>query len=274
MKISSRTILAAALLTALPMGSALACTITAWNGTPIGSPTAGGPTSTPAVARYSGVCALATNSNQAVVDNTPAAEAVYRARFYVLTKSVSGATTIFKATTADHGGGTNVATVEYNGSAFSFTQNGSPVGSPISGIAADKWYSVEVFYKAGAAFTATVAGGGSDTVIGTVNVNTGIGSATVGSAVLGVSAGTATGTGFDAFVSTRSEDTAIGRLCRGDATGDGILNIQDRIRLNNELNSFGANASPGQPDCNENGGINTQDRICLNNRIANFDSCQ
>lgn len=261
MKISSRTILAAALLTALPMGSALACTITAWNGTPIGSPTAGGPTSTPAVARYSGVCALATNSNQAVVDNTPAAEAVYRARFYVLTKSVSGATTIFKATTADHGGGTNVATVEYNGSAFSFTQNGSPVGSPITGIAANKWYSVEVFYKAGAAFTATVAGAGSDTAIGTVNVTTGIGSATVGSAVLGVTSGTATSIGFDAFVSTRSEDTAIGRLCRGDANNDGNVNSGDGIAIRNEFLN-GTNAS-GQPDCNEDGGVNSGDGLCV-----------
>ena len=268
MKISSRTILAAALLTALPMGSALACTITAWNGTPIGSPTAGGPASTPAVARYSGVCALATNSNQAVVDNTPAAEAAYRARFYVLTKSVSGATTIFKATTADNGGGgTNVATVEYNGSAFSFTQNGSPVGSPITGIAADKWYSVEVFYKAGAAFTATVAGGGSDTAIGTVNVTTGIGSATVGSAVLGVTSGTATGIGFDAFVSTRSEDTAIGRLCRGDANNDGNINTFDvNAAINERVNG---NLAQGQPDCNEDGKINAFDQNCIINlRLA------
>ena len=270
MKISSRTILAAALLTALPMGSALACTITAWNGTPIGSPTAGGPGDATPIARYSGVCALATNSNQAVVDNTPAAEAVYRARFYVLTKGTSGTTTIFKATTADHGGGTNVVTVEYNGSALSFTQNGNAVGSPISGIAANKWYSVEVFYKAGTAFSATVAGGGSDAAIGTVNVTTGIGSATVGSAVLGVTSGTATGTGFDAFVSTRSEDTAIGRLCRGDANGSNSISAGDRAAITAEI---GGTYASGVPDCNEDGNITAGDRACITALIGQAATC-
>ncbi|MCX7562769.1 dockerin type I domain-containing protein [Xanthomonadaceae bacterium XH05] len=277
MKISPRTLLAAALLTALPMGGALACTISAWNGT--GSATssdAGGPTD--GFARYSGVCALAVDSGKYVVDNSPSNEGVYRARFYVLTRAVASPVTVFKATATDNGGAAAATlSAEFNGSALSFTQNGNAVGSPITGLLADRWYSVEIFYKAGAAFEATVAGAGTDTPIGTVNVTTGIGSGTIGSAVLGVSSGTISGStkfGFDAFESTRSEDTVIGRLCRGDATGDGALNIQDRIRLNNELNSFGANAAPGQPDCNENGTINTQDRICLNNRIANFDSCQ
>lgn len=272
MKISPRTILAAALLTALPMGSALACTISAWNGTgTAAAANAGGPGDN--IARYSGACGLSVNSNQYVVDNTPNAEGTYRARFYVLTKAVGGATTIFKATTADNGGGTDVIRVDYNGSSFSFYQNGNAAAvGTVPGIVANRWYSIEVFYKAGATFSADVAGAVSFTG-GVAPVNAGIGAGTVGSAVLGVSGGTATGIGYDSFESTRSEDTPIGRLCRGDANGDGNINALDRITLNAEIISFGATPALGQPDADENGSISATDRIALNSRILNFDSC-
>lgn len=261
MKISPRTLLAAALLTALPMGSALACTISAWTGTPSSpAPTAGGPAT--GVARYSGVCALSTASGQYVVDNTPGAEGTYRARFYVLPSAVTGgAATIFKATVDNNGAGTNVVTVGYNGTAFNFTQNGTAVGTPINA-AAGKWYSVEVYYKAGAAFQATVAGGGNGATLGTVNVTSGIGAGTVGSAVLGVSSGTASApVRFDAFESTRSETTAIGRLCRGDANGDGNINTFDVNAVINER--VNGNLAQGQVDCNEDGSVNAFDQNCV-----------
>lgn len=271
MKISTRTLLAAALLVALPTSGAMACTITNWNGTnTAAAANTGGPAQS--IARYSGVCALSVDTGKYVVDNTPGTEGTYRARFYVLTKAVGGTVTVFKASASDNGGGAAVIEVDYTGSAFNFRSNGTTVGSGVSGIQANKWYSVEVFYKSGGNFTASVWGAGGNAEIGNVSGSAGTG--TVGSAVLGVSSGTAsTALGFDAFESTRSETTAIGRLCRGDATGDAVLNIQDRIRLNTEISSFGANAAPGQPDCNEDGAIGTPDRICLNGRIANFHSC-
>lgn len=265
---SPRTLLAAALLTALPMGSALACTVSAWtgNGTATTADNTGGPGD--GVARYSGVCGLVVDSGDYVIDNTPGSEAVYRARFYVLTRATSGAT-IFRATASDDGGGAEVLAVDFDGSAFNFTQNGSAVGV-VNGIVADRWYSIELFYKAGETFSAEVAGAASFT--GSVApVTTGIGAGTIGSAVLGVAAGAGTGFGFDAFESTRSEETAIGRLCRGDANGDNTLNVFDRVALLGE--TLSGNFVTGQPDCNEDGVINVFDRVCLQERTLNAHSC-
>lgn len=265
---SPRTLLAAALLTALPMGSALACTVSAWTGagTATTADNAGGPGD--GIARYSGVCGLVVDSGDYVIDNTPGSEAVYRARFYVLTRATSGAT-IFRATASDDGAGAEVIKVEFNGSAFSFTQNGTAAGS-VPGIVADRWYSIELFYKANDTFSAEVAG--AATFTGSVApITTGIGNGTIGSAVLGVAAGAGTGFGFDAFESTRSETTEIGTLCRCDANGNGDLNIADRLTMNQELT--GAVLASGQPDCNEDGQVNIADRLALNTRLLAGDSC-
>lgn len=250
---SPRTLLAAALLTALPMGSALACTVSAWtgNGTATTADNTGGPGD--GVARYSGVCGLVVDSGDYVIDNTPGSEAVYRARFYVLTRATSGAT-IFRATASDDGAGAEVLAVDFNGSAFSFTQNGSAVGV-VNGIVADRWYSIELFYKANETFSAEVAGAASFT--GSVApVTTGIGAGTIGSAVLGVAAGAGTGFGFDAFESTRSETTPIGRLCKGDTNGDDTRNINDVLAVVGEINGT---LSDGQPDFDEDGVVNVND---------------
>lgn len=260
MKISSRTLLAAALLVALPTSGAMACTITNWNGTgTAAAANTGGPAQS--IARYSGVCALSVDTGKYVVDNSPGTEGTYRARFYVLTKAVGGAVTIFKATSADNGGGTAVVEVDYTGSAFNFRQNGTTVGAGVSGIQANKWYSIEVFYKAGASFSASVWGAGGSAEIGNVSAAS-AGAGTVGSAVLGVSSGTAsTALGFDAFESTRSESTAIGRLCRSDANADGTRNSADALVIRNEfLNGV---LGTGQPDCNEDGVINSGDGLCV-----------
>lgn len=272
MKISSRTLLAAALLVALPTSGAMACTITNWNGGVNNTATAantGGPAES--IARYSGVCALSVDTGKYVIDNSPGTEGTYRARFYVLTRAVGGPVTIFKATSADNGGGTAVVEVDYTGSAFSFRQNGTTVGAGVSGIQANKWYSIEVFYKANTSFSASVWGAGGSTEVGNVSAAS-AGAGTVGSAVLGVSSGTAaTALGFDAFESTRSESTAIGRLCRGDANGANGINIADRLEMNKEL--LGTALAAGQPDCNEDGNVNIADRLCLNARLLSGDVC-
>lgn len=259
MKISTRTLLAAALLVALPTSGAMACTITNWNGTnTAAAANTGGPAQS--IARYSGICALSVDTGKYVVDNTPGAEGTYRARFYVLTKAVGGTVTVFKASASDNGGGASVIEVDYTGSAFNFRSNGTAVGSGVSGIQANKWYSVEVFYKSGGNFTASVWGAGGNAEIGNVSGSAGTG--TVGSAVLGVSSGTAsTALGFDAFESTRSETTAIGRLCRGDANGDASRNSGDGIAMRNEF--LGGTLASGQPDCNEDGSVNSGDGVCV-----------
>lgn len=267
MKISSKTLLAAALLAALPMGNALACSIGNWNGA--GTAAAGNAGSPPDIARYSGKCGLSVDGGKYVIDNTPNNEGSYRARFYVLTKGASGAVTVFKATADDNGNGAEALRVDFTGSAFNFFQNGAQVGS-VAGVQANKWYSVEVAYKAGDSFSAQVAGAANFT--GQVNpVTSGIGNGTVGSSVLGAVSGTATGMGFDAFVSTRTPDTAIGRLCRGDATSDSIVNIADTIAVRNEFLS--GTLSTGQPDCNEDGMIQVSDAVCVRSLFLNGQSC-
>ena len=260
---SPRTLLAAALLTALPMGSALACTVSAWTGagTATTADNAGGPGD--GIARYSGVCGLAVDSGDYVIDNTPGSEAVYRARFYVLTRATSGAT-IFRATANEDGGGAEVIKVDFNGSAFSFTQNGTAAGS-VPGIVADRWYSIELFYKANDTFSAEVAG--AATFTGSVApITTGIGNGTIGSAVLGVAAGTGSNFGFDAFESTRSETTEIGRLCRGDANASDSRTVADAVIIRNEV--AGGDKAVGQPDTNEDGQVTTADSVLVRNMVA------
>src|SRR5690606_24109310 len=95
MKAMTRNLLAGAVLAVLPMGGALACTTTAWNGGAT-TATAGDPTT--GVARYSGECGLEVGASGGhVTDNSPNAEAAYRARFYVYTGTASGNPVIFEA---------------------------------------------------------------------------------------------------------------------------------------------------------------------------------
>ena len=268
MKISSRTILAVALMAALPATSAMACTVSNWNGTNTATTAANAKGPADGVARYSGECALTVGSGKFVVDNSPGAEAVYRSRFYVLTRPVTGAVTIFKATASDNGAGAAAVEITFDGTSFAFSQNGAAAGS-VTGIQADKWYSIETAYKAGNAFTASVWGAGGSTEVGSVSGTAG--AATVGSAVMGISNGTAaTAFNFDAFESTRSEATAIGRLCRGDANGSSTITSADRASITAEIN--GAYAT-GQPDCNEDGRVNSADRACITSLITIGASC-
>lgn len=252
MKKISRSLLAAALMMALPVGGALACTVGNWNGTNTATDAeSGGPAD--GVARYQGLCALSVGSGDYVVDNSPSADGTYRARFYVLTRATSGAATVFKATTANDGGGTAVIEVTYDGNAFAFSQNGTGVGSVNA--AQGKWYSVEMSYEAGTGFDAWVWGAGSDTQTGTVSGSAGAG--TINSAVLGISNGTVSSNfNFDSFVSTRGEDR-IPRLCKGDTNGDSKRNILDVSSVLAEMR--GDLIINGQPDANEDGTISILD---------------
>jgi hypothetical protein len=271
----TKSLLATALMAALPLSGAMACTINAWTGNPSASaPDAAGPAQ--GVARYSGVCALAADAGEFVTDNYPVAEGTYRARFYVLTSAVTSTAKIFSATSEDNGGGSEVLRVDLGsgGTSLTFFQNGAQVGSPITGLTAGKWYSVELFYKTGAgngSFSATVAGNVSFT--GNIPATTITASGTIGSARLGFLTGTGPAMRFDAFESTRSADTAIGRLCRGDANGatPATINVSDRTTVNNEI--LGTSLGAGQPDCNEDGVINVSDRTCVNNLILAGTGC-
>lgn len=265
MKALTQSVLAAALLMALPFAAAQACNINAWNGnTAAATGTLASGPELPAgnpnkIARYSGKCALRAGPGQFVTDNTPNAEGTYRARFYVYTGNGSGK--IFSATADNGGAGAEIVGVSFNGSAFSFS--GVTGASTVPGVA-NRWYSIEVSRVAGGAFSASVQGNGATTAT-TVSGTSGAG--TVGSASLGF-IGTGTGVFMvDEFDSSRSATTAIGRKCRGNAMAtDTIINIQDRIAINNEIlgQTAGTGVSSGQPDFNEDGVVSIQDRIQVN----------
>lgn len=271
MKALSRNLLAGALLAALPMSGALACTTGAWNGGAINGAVAGDPDG--GVARYSGECALEPVAAGAsyVIDNSPANESNYRARFYVYTGNPSGSPVIFRATDADDAGGTARIEVTYDnaGNSFNFSANGA-TGS-IGGIADNRWYGIELYYAAGSEFTASVKGN-----VGTaqnVVISGTPGAQTINSAALGAitAAGASDTMKFDEFESTRSTTTGIGFLCRGDANGTEPVNILDRTAVVNEILS--TSRAPGQPDCTEDGAVNILDRTCIVNKILSGGSC-
>ncbi|MFA7487128.1 MAG: hypothetical protein WCY72_03455 [Lysobacteraceae bacterium] len=252
---SPRTLLAAALLTALPMGSALACTTSAWSSaTPNAS--AGDPTE---VARYSGTCALKADAagTSYVTDNTPGNEPIYRARFYVYTGSATSGSKIFAATSDDDGGGTEAFSVSVDGGALAFAVNGTTVSTTVP-VVAQKWYGVEALYRAGGQFEAKVRGNASPSEVSVVSAGN-AGSVNVGSARLGVLSATSNAVelAFDAFESTRSEATSVGWLCRGEVTGDGLLNVGDVSTIINE--ALGNSFATGQPDATEDGLVNVGD---------------
>lgn len=262
MKFTSRKLLAAALLAVIPMSSALACTTANWTaaenggGTVAPGTTAGNPGD--GVARYSGECGLAGTTGQFVTNNAPDGETTYRARFYVHTGS-TGTTTVFRATADDSNAGAEVIRVDYDAGAgsFVFAQNGSAAGS-VTGIVANKWYSVEVFYDQNTTFSAEVSG--NQTFTGSLPATV-AGAGTIGSHSLGAIAGGGGTVRVDAFESTRSADTPIGALCRADANGDGVRNSGDGLQIRNEfLNQAYVS---GQPDCNEDGIVNSGDGLCV-----------
>lgn len=272
MKFTSRKLLAAALLAAIPMGSALACTTDNWTsatnggGLVTGTPTAGDPGD--GVARYSGECGLSATAGSFVTNNAPDGESTYRARFYVYTGQ-TGDAVVFRATADDNNAGAEVLRVNYSAPNFNFFQNGNAAGS-VAGIVANKWYAIELLYVAGQAdgFSATVSG--NQTFEGSV-APTAAGAGTIGSHSLGAISGGTGAARVDAFESTRSADTAIGTLCRGDVNGTLPINIFDRTAVTNEI--LNGTLAAGQPDCNEDGAINVFDRTCVTNIILAGGAC-
>lgn len=270
MKFTSRKLLAAALLAVIPMSSALACTTANWtsvengNGVITGAPVAGNPGDS--VARYSGECGLAATAGNYVTNNAPSGDTTYRARFYVYT-STTGTATVFRAGNADGVGGTEVLRVDYTPPNLAFFQNGTAAGT--AAVAANKWYSVELLYVANSptGFSANVASFATSVDVGP----SAAGAGAIESHSLGVIAG---GTGtirVDAFESTRSADTEIGRLPVGDSNGDATCNANDLSATAGEVVAtlLGDEAfATGQPDCTEDGAIDANDLSCTANIVV------
>ena len=217
--------------------------------------------------RYSGRCSLRVNGpNKYVQDNSPVNATTYFARFYVNTGTLANAD-IFKALDAAN---STVIRVSYNAGALSFFVRGAvtqPADIPAD---AGRWYSVELEWAQGAAsdFRVKVQGNGGAAVVAPV---TAINSAsdTINNVQLGMINAGASGQGFfDGFSSRRNAPP--GRLCRGDANGNGLIQGSDRVAISNEI---AGTIATGRPDCNENGAVQGADRVCVSNLILAGATC-
>jgi hypothetical protein len=263
MRTKSILSLSAAIAMAVFAQGAQACAISAWSSATgltvadTGAPTAG-------FSRYSGICGLKTvGGAKFVQDNSPGSAGTYKARFYVRGEA-GAAGTIFKARNA---ASASVIAITANGTAFSFAVNGATAATTVP-YTVGSWYAIEMDFTAGAATTFNVTGAAGASVPVTAAASA------AGDLIANVQLGNieAAGTGnfgFDEFDSRRT--TAPGRLCRGDATGNGLIQGNDRTAISNEIATVGL--ATGQPDCTENSLVQGNDRTCVSNLIAAGATC-
>lgn len=268
------------------------------NGASVTAPTAtlqvGGPAQS--LARYSQRCGLrAVGPNNYVQDGSPSETATFRARFYVRATGVAGGNATVYQALNNNSPASSVFSIAFSPSNNRFvvatgTGGGTAEFGPVT---AGAWYSVEVNWATTPSNSLSVAirgnvsgaGAGTDVPVAAganpiTNFGTITGGANIETVRLGFVAGPATaGDVFvDAYESRRQN--AIGLLCRGDADGQGAtagsppaLTVADRAEITQELNTFGATAARGQPDCDMNGVINVADRACVTQRLNGFDTC-
>lgn len=263
-----KTLLGAAIFSAVAFTGANACSISAWSATDsvgvvaadAGEPTAG-------FKRYSGRCSLQVAGGATakyVQDNTPTNATSYKARFYVFTGTTlvdTGAGGFFYL--ARDGAGSNLIRLALTGGNIQTTVTGSAAAIPAIPVAANAFYSVELEWAQGAAapFSIKVQGAGAATPT-TQTTTTNNAAGVLKDVRLGLSAGS-TGTAFfDEYDSRRT--TAPGRLCRGDANGNGQIQGNDRVVVSNEI---AGTLAAGQPDATENGLVQGNDRVVVSNLI-------
>lgn len=267
MKIKNLALVAAAACGLVGAPATFACSIAAWNGGATGTPVAGRPTDAAPVARYSGQCGLRSPSTAAfVTDNTPNAEATFRARFYVYTGLTAGSALVYQAL---NGAASPVqmigVTYDRAGNQFTFNTTGS--SGNVGSIVQDRWYSIELNWnRAAGNMAVSVSGAGTD-AIQTATVTGVAGTDQIDTARLGWVSGAGTASArsitVDAYESRRTSE--IGRLCRGNANtnavgGNQVRNIFDVTTIIAEINgTLGA----GQPDCTMNGAVDIFDVTCV-----------
>ena len=263
---------------------AQSCTITNWAGGSVndsalfaGSPLDGN-------TRYGGPCSLEVSLDSGfayVVDNSPIAEQDYITRFYFNPNgngSADAPMVIFAANDESDGTGEDVIQLWFNvASADPFvaqpnhvtlvvvTETGiEEIQAGATSIRANGWNSFEIVWTSGPAAEVTLKVNERDdlTVTGDTSSQR-VRTALLGFVDEGVSISSTTPLYFDDFDSRRQSRP--GRLLRGDANDDGVINAQDFVTVINEI---GGSLAAGQPDCNEDGVINAQDFVCLINVIS------
>jgi hypothetical protein len=241
------------------------CTLAGWVATPgvvEGSPN--NPPPAPPVPRYSGLCAIQTDAVGEFLSVSHAEESAYFVRFYYYTGNWSGGTVdIYQARDGVNAVQVKVQHAAGTSNQLRFSADGGVLRT--APVVANRWYAIELGWTAGASGTLaiTVTGAGSDTPLAITPIS-GLNndSTTITQSRMGLISGSGSGAvGFDAFELRR--DASPGRLVRGDATGNGVVNVGDAIVARNE--ALGGALSPGQPDCNEDGVVNVGDSICIRN---------
>ncbi len=222
----------------------------------------GGPGDAAPLPRYAGICSLRANApGNYVTDDSPTNLQTFHARFYVLAASSGGPAVVFQARNAASAA---MLTVRFSGTAFELaSSNGAFAAS--QPITTGHWYAIELDWAAGAAPMMAVKGAGV-VALPTVSASAGPASDRIDTALLGWLAGGTSGSiVVDAYESRR--DTPPGRLCRGDADGNGLRDVRDVAAARSEF--LTQKLAPAMPDCNEDGNVNSGDMVCLRNLQAN-----
>lgn len=245
------------------------CSLAGWTESQAQAVIVGGP---PLIARYSGLCAIQVTAPERYLYVThPTAEATYYARFYYYTGNRSGgAADIFQG----RDGLELPIRVEHEAASGTNQLRFSTFGSTelrTANVQANKWYAIELAWTTGSgngALGITVTGGGDSkpvavtAITGLNNPNQRIRQIRMGWITFGGSGAI----NFDAFEARR--DAPPGRLCRGDANGDGMVTAGDATLMLQEFANGTLN--PGQPDCNENGMVTAGDATCAANLFADL----
>ena len=261
-----KTLLGAAIFSAMAFTGANACSISAWSATDSVGVVAADSGEAPTFSRYSGRCSLriaGAATAKYVQDNTPTNATSYKSRFYINAGSplVDTGASGFVFLARD-GAGANLIRIALTGGNLQTTVTGAAAAIPAIPITAG-YYSVEIEWAQGAAapFSIKVQGAGAATPT-TQTTTTNNAAGVLKDVRLGLSANS-TGTAFfDEYDSRRT--TAPGRLCRGDANGNGFIQGNDRVFVTNE--TLGTLAT-GQADANENGFVQGNDRVIISNLI-------
>ena len=263
-----KTLLGAAIFSAVAFTGANACSISAWSAVDSLGVVAADSGEAPAFPRYSGRCSLrvvGAATAKYVQDNTPTNALSYKSRLYVIPTGVDTGAGGFLFLARD-GAGANLIRIALTGGNLQTTVTGSAAAIPPIPVTSGRYYSIELEWAQGAAapFSIKVQGAGSSTAV-TQTTTTNNATGVLKDVRLGLSAGS-TGTAFfDEYDSRRT--TAPGRLLKCDANNDSLVSVADRIQVNNEI--LGLALTVGQPDANEDGIISIADRIQINNKILN-----
>lgn len=235
--------------------SAAACTLQNWS-TVSGAVDPGGPNPNTANGevlspRYAGVCAMAASGEGFVEDTSPGGIDRIRARFYVLADN-TGDAIVYEG----FNGTTSIFTVEV-GSDGVITLAGDGISQPLTAAGSSgNWNSIELDWDAGGDQVSLWVN--SDAASENADDTEGL---TSGQVVTSVQFGNLSPAGgslsFDAYESRRT--TPVGRVCVGDADGNGSRGIGDLEVVFTEIQSAGSTPASGSPDADENGQIGIGD---------------